>query len=141
MLGTIDQPVAAAFRRVATHDHPTHRHAPVHVFGAELHVGTRPHPERHARGGGRSLRRGCLPILPKPSQLFAALGTRRARDRAGLMRARAALRRCGLHLGTRAQLVELILLPQPLINEVSGTKEAPMLMTLLRTATPTKMPE
>lgn len=44
------------------------------------------------------------------------------------------------YFGTREQSVELMLVLQPEMAEVSGTKEAPRLMTLLRTVTPTKVP-
>ena len=40
-----------------------------------------------------------------------------------------------------AQFVELILVLHPFMTDVSGTNEAPMLMTLLRTVTPTNTPE
>ena len=43
--------------------------------------------------------------------------------------------------GTRAQLVELTFVFHPLMTDVTGTKEAAMLMTLLRTVTPSNTPE
>lgn len=44
-------------------------------------------------------------------------------------------------LDNSAQFVELILVLQPFMTDASGTNEAPMLMTLLRTVTPTNTPE
>lgn len=62
------------------------------------------------------------------ASLAEAAGPVRCRSRAG-------------YFGTRAQSVELMLVLHPEMTEVSGTKEAPRLMTLLRTVTPTKVPE
>ena len=70
------------------------------------------------------------------------MNLRRDNKKARRCRARVAakLRRPG-QAGTRAQLVELTFVFHPLMTDVTGTKEAAMLMTLLRTVTPSKMPE